>query len=75
MHFKHILPQYKDHGFSGEKNWRVVIIDIVAKMVGLQVKIEGIPFGTTRNVYLPSTHPEMFDSCDNDASCASPSDV
>ena len=57
LHKENILPRDKAHGCycGGIVNWRVRAVHWVAKIVGLHVKIEGMPLGTARNLET-STH-------------------
>lgn len=52
MHKESVLPRNKRHGSycGGVVNWRTAVIHYVAKAVGLLVKVEGIPLGTSRNL-------------------------
>lgn len=52
LHKASILPRNPDHGCycGGVVNWRVAAVHYVAKVVGLLVKIEGMPVGSNRNL-------------------------
>jgi hypothetical protein len=52
MHLSSVLPRDKDNNCycGGVVNWRTAVIHWVAKVVGLLVKVEGMPLGTTRNL-------------------------
>jgi hypothetical protein len=52
LHKESILPRNDSVGCycGGVVNWRTAIIHYVAKAVGLHVKIEGFPLGTSRNL-------------------------
>lgn len=52
MHKESILPRVEGIGCycGGIVNWRVAIVHFAAKAVGLHVKIEGMPIGTSRNL-------------------------
>lgn len=52
LHKQSILPRNEKVGCycGGVVNWRVAVIHYVAKAVGLHVKIEGFPLGTSRNL-------------------------
>lgn len=52
LHRADVLPRHPRIGCycGGVVNWRTAIIHYVAKAVGLHVKIEGMPLGTSRNL-------------------------
>lgn len=51
MHKKSVLPRNENgHYCGGVVNWRTAVIHYVAKAVGLLVKVEGMPLGTSRNL-------------------------
>lgn len=52
MHLASVLPRNKAHNCycGGVVNWRTFVIHWVARMVGLMVKVEGMPLGTARNL-------------------------
>lgn len=52
QHKASILPRNLSHDCycGGIVNWRVAAVHYVAKLVGLHVKIEGMPLGTARNL-------------------------
>lgn len=52
LHKENVLPRQKEVGCycGGVVNWRTAIIHYVAKAVGLHVKVEGMPLGTSRNL-------------------------
>jgi len=52
QHKESVLPRNKKHDCycGGIVNWRVAIIHYVAKSLGLMVKIEGMPLGSSRNL-------------------------
>lgn len=52
QHNADILPRNKAHDCycGGIVNWRVAAVHYVAKLVGLHVKLEGMPLGTARNL-------------------------
>lgn len=52
LHLESVLPRHKVHGCytGGVVNWRTRAVHLVAKAVGLCVKIEGMPLGTSRNL-------------------------
>lgn len=56
QHNEDILPRNKVHDCycGGVVNWRVATVHYVAKLVGLHVKLEGMPLGTARNLERPS---------------------
>lgn len=55
LHKASVLPRNPDHGCycGGVVNWRVAAVHYVAKLVGLLVKIEGMPVGSNRNLEKP----------------------
>ena len=52
MHKERVLARNPSFGMycGGIVNWRVAIVHYVAKVVGLHVKLEGFPLGTSRNL-------------------------
>lgn len=52
QHSPRVLPRNARHGCytGGIVNWRVAAVHYVAKAVGLCVRVEGLPLGTTRNL-------------------------
>jgi hypothetical protein len=52
LHKESVLPRDKDNDCycGGVVNWRTAVVHYVAKAVGLMVKIEGMPLGTSRNL-------------------------
>ena len=52
LHKANVLPRNERHGCycGGVVNWRTAVVHYVAKAVGLHVKIEGMPLGTSRNL-------------------------
>jgi hypothetical protein len=52
QHKKEVLP--REEGVNcycgGVVNWRTAFVHYAAKLVGLQIKIEGMPLGTSKNL-------------------------
>lgn len=52
LHKASVLPRNEKFNayVGGVVNWRTAIIHFVASAVGLLVKVEGMPLGTSRNL-------------------------
>ena len=52
LHKASVLPRDRKHGMycGGVVNWRTWVLHHVAKALGLHVKLEGFPLGTSRNL-------------------------
>lgn len=64
LHKESTLPRDQKCGcyVGGIVNWRTAVVHYVAKAVGLHVKVEGFPLGTSRNLDRNSVDASSFGS-------------